>query len=91
MYWHFLWSELCYQVGHVKGLAEWLFLIEGYRAWYVDSRNEREAEASRSDQEISDAEFERRHGNAGWFENDKPAVPLTRFQRVLLWFGFELD
>jgi hypothetical protein len=98
MSWHFLWLELCYQVGHVKGLAEWLFFIEGCRAWYVDSRNEREAaanenkeDAKRLEAESSDAEFERRHGHAGWFDNDKPELPLTRFQRFLLWLGFELD
>jgi hypothetical protein len=96
MSWHFLWPELCYQVGHAKGLAEWLFLIEFYRAWYVDSRNEREAGGKHSEiesgsNEISDAEFERRHGNAGWFETDKPVVPQTRFQRFMLWLGFERD
>lgn len=96
MSWHFLWLELCYQVGHAKGLAELLFLIEVYRALYVDSRNEREAEAYRSEagsgsSEISDAEFERRHANAGWFESDKPVIPKTRFQRFMLWLGFELD
>jgi hypothetical protein len=98
MSWHFLWVELCYQVNQVKGLAECLVFVEGCRAWYVDSRNEREAAALGFESsslnlevEISGAEFERRHGSAGWFENDKPAFRMTRFQRFMLWLGFELE
>jgi hypothetical protein len=88
---HFLWVELGFQVSRVKLLAEWLVFIECCRAWFLYNAQKGVGQAAKADVEPSDAEFERRHGNAGWFENDKPVVPLTRFQRFMLWLGFERD
>ncbi len=88
---HSLWLQLTHEFDRVRPIAQALVYLEILRAFYVAGRSRGEAKAVDSGFQISDAEFERRHGNAGWFENDKPPVKRSRFQRIMLWFGFELD
>jgi hypothetical protein len=88
---HSLWLALLHQFDQVRATVQVMVFLEILRAFYVAGRNRGETKALESGFQISDAEFERRHGSAGWFENDKPEVRMTRFQRFMLWLGFELE
>ena len=84
MHVHGLWPDLANLLVRQRGLALSLFAIDIGRALLVWG-----SEAGQPNGESADAEFERRHGDAGWFENEKPRRANTRIEKIMLWLGLE--
>lgn len=81
---HGFWPDLVSLLTRQLELALSLLTIEIGRALCVWG-----SEAGQPSGDSSDAEFERRHGDAGWFENEKPRRANTRLEKIMLWLGFE--
>jgi hypothetical protein len=77
-----------FQVSKQRTLALDLAILEVLRAAFLLGYAKGEGKNS---SDSTDDEFERRHGNAGWFENERPERKRTRMERIMLWFGFEKD
>lgn len=79
-----LWPELVHLVTRQRSLAMSLVTLEIGKALWVWG-----SDCGKAKRDTSESEFERRHGDAGWFETDRPRRANTRIEKIMLWLGFE--